>query len=110
MPVRIVNSDSFGITTYKSVSNEYLAFDNLEVIMTSINRLQNKINYTDIVFHMMPKYFTLHELQLVFEAILGKKLLDPQFRREMKNKVIETDKYKNDGGHRPAKLYMYKGE
>lgn len=103
-------TDSFGITTYKSLENEYLAFDNLEVIMTSINRLQNKINYTDIVFHMMPKYFTLHELQLVFEAILGKKLLDPQFRREMKNKVVETDKYKNDGGHRPARLYMYKGE
>ena len=102
--------DQFGIYSYKAIDNNYLAFDHLSIIVRSIKRLQNKINYTDIVFHMMPKYFTLHELQLVFEAILGKKLLDPQFRREMKNKVVETDKYKNDGGHRPARLYMYKGE
>ena len=95
-------------------NNKYMdieLFDDVAPIsVKNFLKLVDEGFYTDIVFHMMPKYFTLHELQLVFEAILGKKLLDPQFRREMKNKVIETDKYKNDGGHRPAKLYMYKGE
>ena len=102
--------DSFGIIRYKELENNYLAFDNLLVIITSIKRLQNKLKYTDIVFHMMPKRFTFKELQLVFEAILGHKLLDPVFRREMKDKVVKTNEIKSDGGHRPAILYEYKGE
>lgn len=36
---------------------------------------------------MMPEYFTLGELQQVYEVILNKKLLDPAFRRIIANKV-----------------------
>lgn len=105
---KIINKN--GIIKYEAIENNYLAFDNLLVIITSIKRLQNKINYTDIVFHMMPEKFTLKELQLVFEAILGKKILDPVFRRNMKNKVVKLDEIKSDGGHRPAYLFKYSGE
>ena len=100
--------DEYGVVSYKEVENEYLAFDHLLSIITSINRLKNKIEYSDLVFHMMPKYFTLKELQLVYEAILDKKLIDPVFRREIANKVVKTSKTKKDGGHRPSSLYMYK--
>lgn len=99
--------DEYGVISYKEIENEYLAFDHLLSIVTSINRLKNKVEYSDIVFHMMPKYFTLKELQLVYEAILNKKLLDPVFRREIAHKVKKTNKSKNDGGHRPSSLYMY---
>ena len=101
--------DSFGIVNYKEIENDYLAFDNLQVIATSINRLQNKINYTDVIFNMMPKRFTLKELQLVYEAILDKKLLDPVFRRNINDKVIKTNEIRVCGGHRPSSLYEYKG-
>ena len=100
--------DEYGVVSYKEVENEYLAFDHLLSIITSINRLKNKVEYSDLVFHMMPKYFTLKELQLVYEAILDKKLIDPVFRREIANKVVKTSKTKKDGGHRPSSLYMYK--
>jgi hypothetical protein len=101
--------DKYGIVTYKEVSNDYLAFDHLVAIATSLSRLKNKIEYTDIVFHMMPKYFTLKELQSVYEAILDKKLLDPVFRREIENKVEKTKKTRKGGGHRPSSLYKYIG-
>ena len=42
----------------------------------------------------MGEYFTLGELQKVYEVILNKKLLDPAFRRMIKGKVEETDEYK----------------
>ena len=93
---------------YKITKNNDLAFDNPLVIITGMERLKNKLSYTDIVFNMMPKYFTLGELQKVYEVILGKKLLDPAFRREIKDKVVETDEYKTGEGHRPSKLFMYK--
>ena len=87
--------------------NDKLAFDHPLVIVSGIERLRNKINYTDIVFNMMPTYFTLGELQQVYEVILGKKLLDPAFRRIIANKVEKTDKMKTGGGHRTSVLFKY---
>lgn len=100
--------DEFGVVSFEEFENDYLAFDNLKMIMYSIDYLKNNINYKDLVFHLLPKYFTLKELQLVYEAILDKKLIDSAFRRTIKNLVIPTDEYKNDGGHRPSRLYQYK--
>ncbi len=93
---------------YTVVKNDDLAFDHALVIATGISRLKNKVGYTDIVFNMMPEYFTLGELQQVYEVILGKKLLDPAFRRIIANKVEKTKKVRNTGGHRPSYLFKYK--
>ncbi len=88
--------------------NTSLAFDHPLVITSGMERLKNKASYTDVVFNMMPKYFTLGELQQVYEIIRGKKLLDPAFRRIIKDKVEKTDKVKTGGGHRPSVLFTYK--
>ncbi len=93
---------------FNIIKNDKLAFDHPLVIVSGIERLKNKIEYTDIVFNMMPKYFTLGELQQVYEVILGKKLLDPAFRRIIANKVEKTDKVQTGGGHRPSALFRYK--
>lgn len=94
--------------TFKVKENKLIAFDHPLVIVAGIERLRNKLLYTDIVFNMMPKYFTLGELQQVYEVILGKKLLDPAFRRIIKEKVVKTDKIEAGKGHRPSYLFMYK--
>lgn len=93
---------------FEVVENDKLAFDHPLVIVSGIERLKNKIEYTDIVFNMMPEYFTLGELQQVYEIILGKKLLDPAFRRIIADKVVKTDKMQTGGGHRPSYLFKYK--
>ena len=56
----------------------------------------------------MPTYFTLGELQQIYEVILGKKLLDPAFRRIIADKVEKTDKTIKTGGHRPSAMFKYK--
>lgn len=90
------------------LKNESIAFDHPKVILTGMERIRNKINYTDIVFNMMPKYFTLGELQDVYEVILGEKLLAPAFRRIIADKVEKTDKMLTGKGHRPSALFKYK--
>ena len=95
---------------FVSLKNDDLAFDHALVILAGIERLRNKLNYTDIVFNMMPEYFTLGELQQVYEVILNKKLLDPAFRRIIANKVVKTKKMKTGEGHRPSALFKYKGK
>lgn len=94
---------------FQSEKGKDLAFDHDLVIVSGIERLRNKLSYTDIVFNMMPKYFTLGELQQVYEVILNKKLLDPAFRRIIASKVEKTSKMKTGEGHRPSALFKYKG-
>ncbi len=93
---------------YEIIENENLGFDHAEIIMMGISRMKNKIQDTDIIFNMMPEYFTLGELQQIYEVILDKKLLDPAFRRIIADKVEKTDKLVKTGGHRPSVLYKYK--
>lgn len=94
--------------TFKCLENNLLAFDHPLVILSGMERIRNKLEYTDIVFNMMPELFTLGELQRVYEVILGKELLDPAFRRIIADKVEKTDKMRTGGGHRPSALFRYK--
>ena len=99
---------TFDIKDNQVFNNSKLAFDHPLVIHTGLNRIKNKIEYTDIVFNMMPEEFTLGELQQVYEVILNKKLLDPAFRRIIADKVVKTNNYQKGGGHRPSVLFRYK--
>ena len=94
--------------SFSIIENNHIAFDHPKIILAGIERIRNKINYTDIVFNMMPEYFTLGELQDVYEVILGKKLLAPAFRRIITSKVERTDKMLTGKGHRPSVLFKYK--
>lgn len=97
-------------TEYKIVSNNGLAFDHAKIIACAIERLRGKVNYTDIALHLMPKLFTLTELQQVYEVIMDKELLKAAFRRKVANLVAETDHYTENVGHRPSRLYRRKLE
>ncbi|EGO65172.1 NUDIX hydrolase [Acetonema longum] len=84
-----------------------IAFDHTDIISYGLERLRNKIEYTDIAFSLMPEYFTLTELQQVYEVILDRELLKANFRRKIAPMVAETNMRKTDAGHRPSKLYKY---
>ncbi|WP_261300462.1 NUDIX hydrolase [Paenibacillus andongensis] len=84
-----------------------IAFDHAEMIQYAVERLRNKIEYTDIAFNLMPELFTLSELQQVYEVTLGKELLSAAFRRKIADMVMETNQFTKDAGHRPAKLFRF---
>lgn len=84
-----------------------IAFDHGKLIEYAVQRLRNKLEYTSLAFNLMPKLFTLTELQQVYEVILGKELLAAAFRRKVSNMVIETNEFTKDAGHRPSKLFRH---
>lgn len=91
-------------------SEESLAFDHSEIILESIVRLRNKVNYSDIAFNLMKETFTLRDLQQVYEIILGEKLYKANFRRKIAAKVVATGEKTSAGEGdtgRPAELYRY---
>ncbi|WP_010251105.1 NUDIX hydrolase [Acetivibrio cellulolyticus] len=107
--VKVVETCEGSTTRVKRevTKSEGLAFDHAKMIEYAIERLRNKINYTDIAFNLMPELFTLSELQQVFEIVLGKELLAAAFRRKVEDMVIETNQFTKDAGHRPSKLYRF---
>lgn len=92
------------------IKSNGIAFDHAKMIGYAIERLRNKIEYTDIAFNLMPELFTLTELQQVYEVILDKELLAAAFRRKITNMVTETNHFTKDAGHRPSKLYRFNPE
>lgn len=89
------------------IESNGIAFDHAKIIEYGIERLRSKIEYTDIAFNLMPKMFTLTELQQVYEIVLDKELLKANFRRKTADMVIETNEYTKDAGHRPSKLFRF---
>jgi ADP-ribose pyrophosphatase YjhB (NUDIX family) len=107
--VRVVESVEGKVTNVlrEVVESNGISFDHAKMIEYGIERLKNKIEYTDIAFNLMPELFTLSELQQVYEVILGKELLAAAFRRKITDMVVETNQFTKDAGHRPSKLYRF---
>ncbi len=86
-----------------------LAFHNEQVIDVARNRLINKLQYTDAAYSLLPTQFTMRELQEVYEAILGHPLDKRNFRRRLlaTDFITATTELRNDGRHRPARLYRF---
>lgn len=98
------------ITSYKysSQPGSAVAFDHGDIILEALMRLRNKIEYTDLVFNLMPPEFSITQLQQIYEIIFGRQLLAPAFRRKIAAKIEETGAYTKDKGHRPSRLFKYK--
>jgi 8-oxo-dGTP diphosphatase len=75
----------------------------------AIERLKAKVTYTNIVFALLPKQFTLTELQDVYETILCQTLDKRNFRKKILSLdwLIDQKKMKSEGAHRPAELYSF---
>jgi len=107
--VKIVKSvdRKVSIVCREVVQSNSIAFDHAKIIHYGIERLRNKLEYTDIAFRLMPERFTLTQLQQVYETILDTELLKANFRRKIADMVTETNEFTKDAGHRPSKLYKY---
>lgn len=86
-----------------------LAFDHDAIIGMAIQRIRGKLEYAPIGFQLLPKRFTLFDLQRVHEVVLGERLNKDSFRRRMlaSGQLAPTGKLEEGVGHRPAELYRF---
>ena len=89
-----------------------LAFDHDQILLYALERLANKLEYTTAGFQLLPKRFTLSQLQRVYEAVLGRTLDKRNFRRKMALLGIlkPVQEWVQDGPSRPAQLYRFSGK
>lgn len=86
-----------------------LAYDHADIIAYAHKRLSSKITYTNAVFALLPRLFTLSQLQSAYEAIFGRELDKRNFRKKFLSfgLIKETNETYREGAHRPAKLYTF---
>ena len=85
-----------------------LAYDHNTIAEYALQRLQGKLGYAHIVYSLLPREFTLAELQEVYEIILDHQLDRRNFRRKIIGSgVLEPLSKTKRGAHRPAQLYTF---
>lgn len=86
-----------------------LAYDHNQIAQYAKKRLEAKLEYTNVVYALLPAKFTLSALQQVYEAVLGRDLDKRNFRKRIKSLGLVTplgEKVRH-GAHRPAMLYRF---
>ena len=86
-----------------------LAFDHDKIIKYAHERLSAKVAYSNAIFALLPKQFTLTQLQQAYEAVLCRSLDKRNFRKRIiaLNLLKPMNKYFSEGAHRPAQLYTF---
>ena len=86
-----------------------LAFDHDYILRMATQRLREQIHFQPIGFELLPEKFTLKELQLLYESILGINFDRRNFAKKMMHLEILTDLEETiwPTPKREAKLYKF---
>jgi len=89
-----------------------MAFDHRKIMDTCYEWLQKRIQEHPLGFSLLPKKFSLRELQNLYEAILHVKLDRRNFRKKFFSMDLleDTQELETDVPHRPGKLYRFSYE
>lgn len=100
----------YGDVQFHSINKlPQIAFDHVEIIRKSYEVLRAKVMHTNIAQFFLPRYFTLRQLQQVYDIILSIKSDVRNFRTmiDRLNIVRPTSKKETNVSHRPAVLYEF---
>lgn len=83
-----------------------MAFDHARLLEAAIQRLRNKVEYTSLPAFLLPREFTLSDLQHMYEVVLERPVEKSAFRTRVMaaGLVAAVDKVRT-GANRPAQLY-----
>lgn len=86
-----------------------LILDHDQILATALETLQTQLNYQPVGYNLLPRKFTLPELQKLYEAILGKKLDRRNFQRKIFSYGIlrSLDEKRTGVAHKAPYLYSF---
>lgn len=89
-----------------------MAFDHKQILDSCLAVLQRKIQEEPIIFNLLEKRFSLRDLQILFEQILGIEFDRRNFRKKLFTTGLLTDvgEMEKNVKHRPGKLYTFNQE
>ncbi len=102
-------SDARSVGWFSASRCPPLAFDHAEIVALARQRLQAKLRYQPVGFELLPRKFTLSQIQRVYEAVLERPLDKRNFRKKLLGTGVltELDETQRDVAHRAARLYRF---
>jgi hypothetical protein len=86
-----------------------LIFDHNQIIMKALDALRKEIRTEPLGFELLPKKFTIRQMQTLYEAVLGEILDNRNFRKKLKplEFLIPLPEKEKKVNHKPAQLFKF---
>lgn len=114
----LINSEKINLKASTDVSEvqwfsikkiPQLAFDHKKIIDYSLKRLKWKFEYTTVAFSLLPKEFTISQIQKIYEIVFNKKFDKRNFAKKILSlNILKEEEIKKDVSYRPPRLYSLK--
>lgn len=93
----------------EGILEKEFAFDHEKIFATCYQWLQKRVQEHPLGFNLLPKKFSLRELQNLYEAILNKKLDRRNFRKKFFSMdfLLDIGEEEQNVPHRPGRLYKF---
>jgi 8-oxo-dGTP diphosphatase len=86
-----------------------IAFDHKDIIEYAFKRLKWKFEYTTVAFSLLPKKFTMTQLQDLYETVFGTSFDKRNFRKKIISLgILEEQEVMRNVSFRPPQLYSLK--
>lgn len=114
----LINADNYALSPGFTASDARwckihevprLPYDHNKILKSGFHYLKHKVRHEPLGFNLLPKKFTLHQIQKLYEAILETELDKPNFRRKLLNMnlLVPCDEKQHDVSHRAATFYRF---
>jgi hypothetical protein len=89
-----------------------LAFDHNQILQKAMEDLRLKVMHGPIAYRLLPKKFTISQLQKLYEGIFKINFDKRNFRKKVARMkyLIPLDEKQKGVAHKPAQLYMFSRE
>ncbi len=114
----LVNSEKIKVKASTDVSEAKLfsisevprlAFDHNKILNYALKRLKWKFEYTTVAFSLLPKKFSLGELQRIYEIVFGRKFDKRNFRKKLLSlSILKKEFIDKNAPYRPPQLFSLK--
>ena len=86
-----------------------LAFDHMDILKEGLRTLRTKLQFKPVGMELLPRKFTIRQLQNLYEAILSKSLDNRNFRKKVlkANYLVPLEEKEKNVAHKPARLYSF---
>ena len=88
----------------------HLAFDHYDILQEAQQALKRDIHHQPVAFRLLANYFTMPQLQRLYESILGVTFDRRNFQKKMLASGVvqeEAEAETVSTGHRPGKLFSF---
>ncbi|MDR2936639.1 MAG: NUDIX hydrolase [Rikenellaceae bacterium] len=86
-----------------------LALDHKSILMRALETLNKQLVNEPIAFELLPRRFTIRQLQMLYEAILGVEVDNRNFRKKLLSSgyLEALDEKEHGVAHKPARFYQF---